>query len=61
MTGNNENNIGTAGSTADFQKYSYPAVPYTQEHFHHPYCSINDYNDASQVSHLYVFSFFTFL
>ncbi|KAI8436628.1 LOW QUALITY PROTEIN: hypothetical protein MSG28_010128 [Choristoneura fumiferana] len=26
MSGNNENNAGTAGSTADFQKYSYPAV-----------------------------------
>ncbi|XP_073957016.1 alpha-amylase-like isoform X2 [Choristoneura fumiferana] len=49
MSGNNENNAGTAGSTADFQKYSYPAVPYTHEHFHHPYCSIDNYNDASQV------------
>ncbi|XP_063363915.1 alpha-amylase 4N-like [Cydia amplana] len=49
MTGDNPNNVGTAGSTADFKNYSYPAVPYSREHFHYPYCSVENYNDASQV------------
>ncbi|XP_052747661.1 alpha-amylase 2-like isoform X1 [Galleria mellonella] len=49
MTADNSNNIGTAGSTADFKKYSYPAVPYTEEHFHHPFCAINNYNNVTEV------------
>ncbi|XP_059050934.1 alpha-amylase 4N-like [Achroia grisella] len=49
MTGDNRNNIGTGGSTADFQKYSYPAVPYTEEHFHHPFCFINNYYNVTEV------------
>ncbi|KAM3965343.1 alpha-amylase 2-like, partial [Aphomia sociella] len=49
MTGDNPNNIGTGGSTADFKKYSYPAVPYRQEDFHFPYCIINNYNNATEV------------
>lgn len=49
MTGDNPQNVGTAGSTADFKNYYYPGVPYTQEHFHYPHCAINNYNDAVQV------------
>ncbi|CAG9786604.1 unnamed protein product [Diatraea saccharalis] len=49
MTGDNPENIGTGGSTADFKNYSYPAVPYTIEHFHYPFCSIHDYNNAAEV------------
>ncbi|XP_053610130.1 alpha-amylase 2-like isoform X2 [Plodia interpunctella] len=49
MTGDNPNNIGTGGSTADFQKYEYPGVPYHQEHFHYPYCSVKNYNNATEV------------
>ncbi|XP_028177603.1 alpha-amylase-like [Ostrinia furnacalis] len=49
MTGDHPTNIGTGGSTADFKKYSYPAVPYTQDHFHHPYCIINNYQNAEEV------------
>ncbi|KAL4707764.1 hypothetical protein ACJJTC_001710 [Scirpophaga incertulas] len=46
MTGDNSNNKGTAGSTADFQNYHYPAVPYIREHFHNPPCVINNYNNV---------------
>ncbi|CAH2048503.1 unnamed protein product, partial [Iphiclides podalirius] len=49
MTGDNKNNRGTGGSTANFADYSYPAVAYAREHFHYPYCIINDYNNAAQV------------
>ncbi|KAL0838998.1 hypothetical protein ABMA28_016995 [Loxostege sticticalis] len=49
MTGDHPSNIGTGGSTADFKKYSYPAVPFNQIHFHHPFCIINDYNNAAEV------------
>lgn len=48
MTANPKNNLGTAGSTADFQKYEYPAVPYSIHDFHAP-CIINNYNVATEV------------
>ncbi|XP_057336494.1 alpha-amylase A-like [Microplitis mediator] len=40
--------IGTAGSTANTSKRSYPAVPYSIMDFH-PICAINNYNDATEV------------
>ncbi|XP_004924134.1 alpha-amylase 4N [Bombyx mori] len=49
MTSDNRESVGTGGSTANYKEYSYPAVPYTRDHFHHPSCSINNYNDAAQV------------
>ncbi|XP_072949077.1 alpha-amylase 4N-like isoform X2 [Epargyreus clarus] len=49
MTGDHKDNRGTGGSTANFADYSYPAVPYSKEHFHYPFCDINNYNDAVQV------------
>ncbi|XP_026327367.1 alpha-amylase 4N-like isoform X2 [Hyposmocoma kahamanoa] len=49
MTGNSQTNIGTAGSKADPEHYTYPAVPYGPEHFHQPHCGISNYNDATQV------------
>lgn len=42
MTGEPLENIGTAGSTAIFQDWHYPAVPYSKEHFNWPPCGIND-------------------
>ncbi|PZC79579.1 hypothetical protein B5X24_HaOG216244 [Helicoverpa armigera] len=40
---------GTGGSTAVIDEYSYPAVPYTEEHFHHPVCEVNDYDNATEI------------
>lgn len=49
MTGDHEANTGTAGSTANFSIFSYPAVPYKMKHFHHPICDINNYDNATEV------------
>ncbi|XP_026735020.1 alpha-amylase 2-like isoform X2 [Trichoplusia ni] len=49
MTGDHEANAGTAGSTANFSTFSYPAVPYKKKHFHHPVCDINNYDNATEV------------
>ncbi|XP_013183225.1 alpha-amylase [Amyelois transitella] len=49
MTGDSPSNIGTGGSTADFKNYHYPGVPYHREHFHQPYCSVDNYNNATEV------------
>ncbi|XP_052741478.1 alpha-amylase [Bicyclus anynana] len=49
MTGSQANNKGTGGSTANFDKYDYPGVPYNASHFHHPYCIISNYNNATEV------------
>ncbi|XP_017774160.1 PREDICTED: alpha-amylase-like [Nicrophorus vespilloides] len=43
-----QQNIGTAGSTANPGSKEYPAVPYGPNDFH-PDCSINDYNNATEV------------
>ncbi|XP_026320593.1 alpha-amylase 2-like isoform X1 [Hyposmocoma kahamanoa] len=42
MTGEPPSNVGTAGSTAVFNQWYYPAVPYWREHFNYPVCSIAD-------------------
>lgn len=53
MTGEPPENYGTAGSTAVYSEWYYPAVPYTREHFNWPHCVINDddyANNAARVS-----------
>lgn len=40
--------IGTAGSTAYPEKFSYPGVPYKREHFHKP-CEIKDWTNSTLV------------
>ncbi|XP_045772516.1 alpha-amylase-like [Maniola jurtina] len=49
MTGSHPSNKGTGGSTADFNNYYYPAVPYNASHFNYPYCVINNYYNAREV------------
>lgn len=52
MTGEPPENIGTAGNTAVYREWYYPAVPYRAEHFNWPHCVIDgsDYvNDALRV------------
>lgn len=49
MTSTHRNHVGTGGSTADPGKRSYPAVPYSDEHFNSPVCSIKDYHNRDQV------------
>ncbi|KAJ8721956.1 hypothetical protein PYW08_004358 [Mythimna loreyi] len=49
MTGSHNESIGTGGSVATTQNNSYPGVPYTDEHFHHPECEISDYNNATEI------------
>lgn len=48
MTGESSNAQGTAGSYADTGSKYYPAVPYGSNDFHST-CSIDNYNDASNV------------
>lgn len=52
MTGEPPENYGTAGNTASYRDWYYPAVPYTAEHFNWPHCVIDgmDYvNNAWRV------------
>ncbi|XP_063830685.1 alpha-amylase 2-like [Ostrinia nubilalis] len=52
MTGEPPENVGTAGSTAVFREWDYPAVPFRSEHFNWPHCVIDgmDYvNNAWRV------------
>lgn len=48
MTGDWSNAQGTGGSYADTGSKYYPAVPYGSNDFHSS-CTINNYNDASNV------------
>ncbi|KAL4715018.1 hypothetical protein ACJJTC_003169 [Scirpophaga incertulas] len=41
MTGEPPENVGTAGSTATFNEWHYPTVPYRREHFNWPSCGID--------------------
>ncbi|XP_069361424.1 alpha-amylase 2-like isoform X2 [Maniola hyperantus] len=41
MTGEPSENVGTAGNTAVFREWYYPAVPYRREHFNWPPCGID--------------------
>ncbi|XP_030040942.1 alpha-amylase 4N isoform X2 [Manduca sexta] len=49
MTGHLREAIGTGGSTANYDSFSYPSVPYAREHFHLPPCAIDNYNNPNQV------------
>ncbi|XP_077293316.1 alpha-amylase 2-like [Arctopsyche grandis] len=49
MTGTWPENQGTGGSTANFNEWSYPAVPFGKNDFNSPICTINNYNDPNQV------------
>lgn len=40
MTGTWNDNVGTNGSTADFDTWNYPSVPYTRDDFNYPHCNI---------------------
>lgn len=54
MTGEPPENVGTAGNTAVFRDWYYPAVPFRREHFNWPHCVINDIDyatDAWRVRH----------
>lgn len=49
MVGENPTKVvGTAGSKANPTKFSYPAVPFSQKHFHKP-CTIDNWADADQL------------
>lgn len=49
MTGTWSENVGTGGSTADFANWDYPGVPYTKEDFNSPICTVEDYDNATEV------------
>ncbi|CAH1638100.1 unnamed protein product [Spodoptera littoralis] len=49
MTIPHNDSMGTGGSTADPDTYSYPGVPYTKEHFNFPVCEVTDYTNATEV------------
>lgn len=49
MTGTWGENVGTGGSTANFNQWSYPGVPYGRNDFNSPICTINNYNDPYNV------------
>jgi len=50
MTACYPNATGVGGCTADTCKFQYPCVPYGPEHFNHPACEINNYQDPINVS-----------
>lgn len=41
--------MGYAGSTADTEKFNYPAVPYTIDDFHTPVCQVENPSSVKQV------------
>lgn len=49
MSANQGNATGTGHSMADTNALDYPGVPYKEIHFHHPICSIENYNNATNV------------
>lgn len=40
---------GTGGASAKPENLSYPAVPYSSKDFNHPVCTIQNYNNATEV------------
>ncbi|XP_012251560.2 alpha-amylase A-like isoform X1 [Athalia rosae] len=55
MTQDHSINIGTGGSTADPISREYYSVPYSRSDFHAP-CSINDYQNATNVRNCELYS-----
>lgn len=49
MTGTWPENEGTGGSTANFNEWNYPGVPFGKNDFNSPICTITNYNDPNQV------------
>ncbi|XP_011700977.1 PREDICTED: alpha-amylase A-like [Wasmannia auropunctata] len=49
MTGPAQNAYGTGGTSAKPENLSYPGVPYTSKDFNHPVCTIQNYNNATEV------------
>lgn len=54
MTQTWDDNVGTGGSTAEFDTWTYTAVPYDRNDFNYPHCNIygHDYGCCpDRVSH----------
>ncbi|XP_018392240.1 PREDICTED: alpha-amylase 1-like [Cyphomyrmex costatus] len=49
MTSNVKPAYGTGGTSAQPDKLRYPAVPYSSKDFNHPVCTIQNYNNATEV------------
>lgn len=49
MSGNAQPAHGTGGTISKPESLSYPAVPYTSKNFNHPVCTIQNYNNATEV------------
>ena len=49
MTANAHPAYGTGRSSAQPDKLLYPAVPYNSKDFNHPICTIQNYNNATEV------------
>lgn len=49
MSGDAQPAYGTGGTSADPSNLSYPGVPYSSEDFNHPLCTIQNYNNATEV------------
>lgn len=49
MTGIHDSYVGTGGSTGDPITRTYPGVPFIEEHFNSPLCSINDWDNPREV------------
>lgn len=49
MTGVKGKIVGTGGSTANTEKFEYPAIPYGPDDFHRPPCRIYNYNNPNEV------------
>ena len=50
MSGMDGAGTGTAGSQYDGGSQSYPGVPFSTNDFHKPICTIQNYNDPTEVS-----------
>ncbi|KAL0105211.1 hypothetical protein PUN28_016692 [Cardiocondyla obscurior] len=49
MSGDANPAYGTSGASAKPNELSYPGVPYSSKNFNHPTCTIQNYNNATEV------------
>ena len=56
MTSHYTSGVGTAGSAYDGIDQTYPAVSYSSEDFHQPYCEVSDYMNVHEVSYVGIMS-----
>lgn len=49
MTANVQPAVGTAGTSAKPNEFSYPRVPYSYNDFHQPSCIVKNYTNATEV------------